>query len=420
MDPILRFENVSKRFAFSREKPQSILDTLTSSFRQKSSDEETGYLWALHDVSFDVMSGRCVGIVGRNGSGKSTALKLTTGILRPTSGRIVTQGRVSALLELGAGFHPDLSGRENIFLNGSLLGLSQAYLEDKFDDIVAFSELGDFIDMPVKHYSSGMYMRLGFSVSIYIDPEILIIDEILAVGDRPFQIKCIDRIYELKDRGVTILLVSHNLEIVRRLCSDLIWLEKGKLEAIGDTEEIAELYAASGHEADPSAKLWLQEKSFSRHGSGEVEITAVHIYNAQNQPCSVFKTGESMTIEMHYEAHEPVEEPEFGLAILNQDGIVITSPNIHRAKMKVGTVTDSGILRYTIDSLPLLNGHYSITAAIHDSRLAFAYDFHKEAYSFRVIVSDTAESYQGIVEIPATWDWIPDESTQSDNDEPTQ
>jgi len=138
MDPILRFENVSKRFAFSREKPQSILDTLTSSFRQKSSDEETGYLWALHDVSFDVMSGRCVGIVGRNGSGKSTALKLTTGILRPTSGRIVTQGRVSALLELGAGFHPDLSGRENIFLNGSLLGLSQAYLEDKFDDIVAF------------------------------------------------------------------------------------------------------------------------------------------------------------------------------------------------------------------------------------------------------------------------------------------
>jgi ABC-type polysaccharide/polyol phosphate transport system ATPase subunit len=372
----------------------------------------------LHDVSFNVLPGQCVGIVGRNGSGKSTALKLTTGILRPTSGRIVTQGRVSALLELGAGFHQDLTGRENIFLNGSLLGLSKAYLEDKYDDIVAFSELGEFIDMPVKHYSSGMYMRLGFSVAIYVEPEILIIDEILAVGDRPFQVKCIDRIFELKDRGVTILLVSHNLEIVRRLCSDLIWLENGKLQALGATEEIAELYAASGHEADPSAKLWLQEKEFTRHGSGEIEITAVHLLNAQNQEKDVFRTGELMTVEMHYTAHQPVNEPEFGLAILNQDGVVITSPNIHRAKLEVGMVTGSGVLRYTIDKLPLLTAHYTLTVAIHDSRLAYAYDFHKEAYPFRVIVSDDTESYQGVVEIPATWDWIPGDSSQPDKDEP--
>lgn len=417
MDPILQFENVSKRFIFLREKPQSIINTLTSSFRKKPAEEEPSYLWALHEVSFNVMPGQCIGMVGRNGSGKSTALKLTTGILRPTSGRIVTQGRVSALLELGAGFHQDLTGRENIFLNGSLLGLSKAYLEDKYDDIVAFSELGDFIDMPVKHYSSGMYMRLGFSVAIHIEPEILIIDEILAVGDRPFQIKCIDRIYELKDRGVTILLVSHNLEIVRRLCTDLIWLEKGKLKALGETEEIAELYTASGHDADPSTKLWLQEKKFTRHGSGEIEITAVTLYDDQNQEQNIFKTGDSITVEIHYTAHQPVQEPEFGLAIQTQDGVVITSPNIHRAKLTLGTVTGSGVLRYTIDKLPLLTAHYTITVAIHDSRLAFAYDFHKEAYPFSVIVSDETESYQGLVEIPATWDWIPNETSHPDDDE---
>lgn len=410
MDPILRFENVSKRFAFSREKPQSIVETLTSSFHRKPDDEESSYLWAVKDLNFTVMPGQCVGIVGRNGGGKSTALKLTTRILTPTSGRILTRGRVSALLELGAGFHPDLTGRENIFLNGSLLGLSKTYLESKFDEIVAFSELGDFIDMPVKHYSSGMYMRLGFSVAIYVDPEILIIDEILAVGDRPFQAKCIDRIYELKDRGVTILLVSHNLEIMRRLCTNLIWLESGQLQAMGETEEIAELYAASGHAADPASKLWLKQENFARHGSGEIEITAVHLYDAQNQERNIFRTGETMTVEIHYLAHKPIDEPEFGLAIINQDGVVITSPNNRRARLNINRVSGPGIIRYTIDTLPLLTAHYTITVAVHDSRLAFAYDFHKEAYPFHVTVDDNTQSYQGITEIPATWAWLPGDS----------
>ena len=406
MDPIIRFEHVRKRFSFSREEPQTILETLASSFRRKSDEDESDYLWAVDDVSFEVMPGQCVGIVGRNGSGKSTALKLITRILRPTSGRILTHGRVSALLELGAGFHPDLTGRENIFLNGSLLGLSKAYLESKFDDIVAFSELEEFIDMPVKHYSSGMYMRLGFSVAIHIDPEILIVDEILAVGDRPFQIKCIDRIYELRDRGVTILLVSHNLEIMRRLCTDLIWLEKGKLQAMGATEEIAELYAASGHVSNQEARLWPQQESFARHGSGEIEITAVRLLNAQNQPCNLFRTGESMTVEIDYIAHQPIDEPEFGLAIVNEAGVVVTSPNNRRAKLKTGVVEGIGMIRYTIHTLPLLTAHYTLTVAVHDSRMAYAYDYHKEAYPFRMVVDDT-ESYQGIVEIPATWEWLP-------------
>ncbi len=402
MDPIIRFENVSKRFVFSPEKPQTILETVTSAFRRKSDVGQMGFLWALRDVSFDVMPGQCVGLVGRNGSGKSTALKLTTGIFRPTNGRVIIGGRVSALLELGAGFHPDLTGRENIFLNGSLLGLSKAYIESKFDDIVAFSELSDFIDMPVKHYSSGMYMRLGFSVSIHVDPEILIIDEILAVGDSLFQIKCIDRIYEMKERGVTILLVSHNLEMMRRLSTNLVWLEKGEMQAVGPTEEVAELYAASGHVAEPSSKLWLQNKDFERFGNGEVEITAVHMYDAQNQERNEFQTGQPLIVEMHYIAHRPVEDPEFGLAIHTQDGVVITSPNNRQAQMNMGTIMGEGVVRYRIDKLPLLPAKYTMTVAVHDSRMSFTYDYHKEAYPFRVMVGGT-EAYWGIVDIPATW-----------------
>lgn len=402
MEPIVRFENVSKRFVFSPEKPQTILETVTSSFRRKASEGQTGYLWALHDVSFDVMPGQCVGLVGRNGSGKSTALKLTTGIFRPTKGRVVIGGRVSALLELGAGFHPDLTGRENIFLNGSLLGLSKAFIESKFDDIVAFSELNDFIDMPVKHYSSGMYMRLGFSVSIHVEPEILIIDEILAVGDSLFQTKCIDRIYEMKERGVTILLVSHNLEMMRRLSTNLVWLEKGEMQAVGPTEEVAELYAASGHAAEPSSKLWLQSEDFERYGNGEVEITAVHMYDAQNQERNVFQTGQPMAVDIHFIAHRPVEDPEFGLAIHTQDGVVITSPNNRQVGVNMGTIMGSGIVRYCIDSLPLLPAKYTMTVAVHDGRMSFTYDYHKEAYPFRVMVGGTAE-YLGLVAIPATW-----------------
>jgi len=260
--------------------------------------------------------------------------------------------------------------------------------------------------MPVKHYSSGMFMRLGFSVSIHVEPEILIIDEILAVGDSLFQIKCIDRIYEMKERGVTILLVSHNLEIMRRLCTNLVWLEKGEMQAVGPTEEVAELYAASGHAAEPSSKLWLQSKDFERYGNGEVEITAVHMYDAQNQERNVFQTGQSLTVEMHYVAHKPVEDPEFGLAIHTQEGVVITSPNNRQAKLNMGTIMGAGVVRYCIDNLPLLPAKYTMTVAVHDSRMSFAYDYHKEAYPFRVMVGGT-EAYLGIVDIPATWT-VPD------------
>jgi ABC-type polysaccharide/polyol phosphate transport system ATPase subunit len=374
-------------------------------------DGEDGYLWALREVSFDVMPGQCMGIVGRNGSGKSTALKLATRILRPTNGRILSKGRVSALVELRAGFHSDLTGREYIFLNGSLLGLSKAYLENKFDDIVAFSELDKFIDMPVKHYSSGMYMRLGFSVAIHLDPDILIVDEILAVGDRAFQMKCIDRIHELKESGVTIVFVSHSMDMVRRLCTHLVWLEKGEMRAVGLIDEVAEQYAAYTRDGRAAPQLWAKNNSFIRQGSGEIEITAVRLCNQNGEEQNVFRTGDVMIIEMDYTAHVPIEEPEFGFAINTVDGVVITSPNNRLANHPFGTVSGTGTMRYRMRRLPLLPGRFLLTAAIHDSKLSFAYDYHKDAYPFRVQVGGTNEN-RGLIELESDWELLPDEDEE--------
>ncbi len=291
--PIITFRNVNKRFTFSKEKPQSVLETIISIFARRSRHPKQD-LWAVHDLSFDVYPGQAIGIIGRNGSGKSTVLKLIARILRPTSGQVMVKGRISALLELGAGFHPDLTGRENIALNASVLGLTEEDVNRSFDSIVEFSELGEFIDMPVKHYSSGMYMRLGFSVAIHVDPTVLIIDEILAVGDQAFQAKCIDRIHEMKRQGVTIIIISHNLSIIRRLCSHIIWLEHGKMLANGLAEEVASQYKEySNQSMGHQLNLESQTGSFRRWGNLDIEITSVHILNAAGEDQSIFQDRRS-------------------------------------------------------------------------------------------------------------------------------
>lgn len=248
--PIIEFQNVSKNFSLNHQSPNSsVLESFISVFKkQPQLLPKPQSLWAVKDISFHVMPGESFGIIGRNGSGKSTILKLITRILRPTSGRVVVRGRVSALLELGAGFHSDLTGRENIFLNSAVLGLSQKEVEQNFADIVAFSELEKFIDVPIKHYSSGMYMRLGFSVAIHVKPAILIVDEILAVGDQEFQDKCLNRIYEMKRQGVTVIMVSHNLQMMQSFCSHLLWIEGGHLKMIGETDKVTEQYTRVIHE----------------------------------------------------------------------------------------------------------------------------------------------------------------------------
>jgi lipopolysaccharide transport system ATP-binding protein len=404
--PVISFRHVSKRFTFSKEKPQSVLETIISIFSRRPRRPKQD-LWAVRDLSFDVYPGQALGIIGRNGSGKSTVLKLIARILRPTSGQVMVQGRISALLELGAGFHPDLTGRENIALNASVLGLTEDDVKRSFDSIVEFSELGEFIDMPVKHYSSGMYMRLGFSVAIHVNPTVLIVDEILAVGDQAFQTKCIDRIHEMKRHGVTIIIISHNLSIIRRLCSHIIWLEHGEMRASGPSEEVAGQYKEySDRSVGQQLSLESRQAGFRRWGNQLIELTAVRILNACGEEQSVFQTGDEMTIEMAYFAHKPIREPEFGLAIFRQDGLNISGPNTQMDGIEIGVVEGAGFIRYHIEKLPLLPARYQVTAAIHDSRLMQAYDYHDLAYPFRVVVGDKKE-IDGIMELPSTWEWQP-------------
>lgn len=411
---IIRFQNVSKRFAYTVEKPKTILEAVISIFSRARRREQAQDLWAIRNVSFDVMPGQCLGIIGRNGSGKSSMLKLVARILRPTSGRVLVNGRVSALLELGAGFHPDLTGRENIFLNASVLGLSKQDTHRCFDSIVAFSELEEFIDMPVKHYSSGMYMRLGFSVAIHVSPDILIVDEILSVGDQAFQTKCIDRIYEMKRKGTTIILVSHNLDMMRKLCTHLLWMEHGKVQASGLTADVAEQYKAYSQRREDQ-QFSRQLADFERWGTGDIEITAVRFLDEIGQEQSTFKTGDKMCIEIHYMAHKAIRNPEFGLAIFRQDGIHVNGPNSRLAGLDVGVIDGAGILRYEIEQLPLLPARYMVTVAVHDGRLSLAYDYHRQAYLFQVIVGGTTE-VDGLIAMSARWHWEPllvQETTES-------
>ncbi len=405
--PAIQFEHVSKRFDFYGGNSTTVLEAVINRIspnKQKRSVSSHD-LWAIKDASFDIMHGQSVGIIGKNGSGKSTALKLMTHILHPTEGKVTVRGRISALLELGAGFHPDLTGRDNIFLNAAVLGLGREMVAERYDQIVAFSELGDFIDMPVKHYSSGMYMRLGFSVAIHMEPDILIIDEILAVGDQAFQTKCLDRIYDMQRDGVTLIMVSHNLSIMRKMCERLIWMDKGKVLANGLTEDVAEQYNSYTADFDiDSMRQTDISANFKRMGSGEVRITAVRILNVEGDETKLFRTHDSLTIEMDYTAYEEIEQPEFGLAIHREDGLHINGPNTQFAGLDIEKVYGEGMVKYTIPDLLLMPARYLVTVAVHNGRFPSSYDYHEQAYTFRVIPGGTREEW-GVVDMTAVWNW---------------
>ncbi len=397
MSTAVKFDRVSKKFTSHRKRVDSFQEAFVNIFRRNDRLKAED-MWVLDDVSFEIEAGESVALVGPNGTGKSTTLKLITSILYPNAGQIDIVGRVGALLELGAGFHPDLTGRENIFLNGSVLGLSRAEITQKLDDIIAFSELEAFLDMPVKHYSSGMFMRLGFSIAVYTNPDILLVDEVLAVGDAHFQRKCLDRIDRLKEQGVTIVLVSHNLGDARRICKRAIWMEGGRIIADGPTESVARQYLRHSYEQGSAVAA---NTEGSRWGTGEVRIEQLRFLNAQGKESEVFDTGDTLTIEIHYYASQKIEQPVFGIGIHRSDGTHITGPNTKFAGYDISAIEGRGVVRYTVSSLSLLEGTYHLSLAVTDRHMVEMFDYHGRMYSFRVLPSQ--EEQHGVVSLGGQW-----------------
>jgi len=401
---VIRLERVSKRFTLHHERAFSFQELAINLLRgrRRNPGEE---FWALRDIDLEVQKGEMVGIIGVNGSGKSTLLKLIARIIEATSGRITVSGRVAALLELGAGFHPDLTGQENIYLNGSILGLTRREIEDRFQEIVSFAELERFIDIPVKHYSSGMYVRLGFAIAVHVEPEILLIDETLAVGDRAFQKKCLEKIYGLKQRGITILFVSHDLEAVRQLCNRAIWLDEGVIRAEGGTERVIEHYLDYDITLEETRSRQEDRERLrkNRWGSGEVEVLGVDFLDAQGNGRRVFETGEKMIARISYCAHRRVERPVFGVAIHRHDGLHINGPNTKLSGYDIDYVEGKGEIDYIIERLPLLEGRYEFTVAIYDDSCLHPYDHQERAYEFIVREGDVRERY-GALYIPCQWE----------------
>jgi ABC-type polysaccharide/polyol phosphate transport system ATPase subunit len=370
---------------------------------------------ALKGVSFDVAKGKTFGIVGRNGSGKSTMLKLIAGIGKPTAGSIRVQGRVSALIELGAGFHPEISGRENVHINGLMLGLSRREIAERFDDIVRFAELDEFIDAPVKTYSSGMYMRLGFAVAINVDPDVLLVDEVLAVGDEAFTHKCLDKFAEFRRRGRTILLVTHSLDLVTRFCDHALWLDSGVVKASGDPKRVIDAYlmdvaASEDRElsgAAPTAEIPnpdaepadMFKAAEGRWGSREAEITAVELIGASGRSAHLFKSGERVDIRLHVRANQRVNDFAFGVGIFNADGICCYGTNTHIEGGSASELSGEGMVVLTIDSLDLVEGTYKLDVAVHRQN-GVPYDYHRLLYTFRV---KSARKDVGIFRPPHHW-----------------
>ena len=369
---------------------------------------------ALDGVSFKVEKGQTFGIIGENGSGKSTLLKLVAGIAKPTAGRVAVNGKVSALIELGAGFHPEITGRENIFINGIMLGLSKKEINEKFDDIVRFAELEEFIDAPVKTYSSGMYMRLGFSVAINVNPEILLIDEVLAVGDASFIPKCLDRIDDFRRRKKTILFVSHDLATVEKICDRVAWMKNGRVITIGEPKRIVDAYLQDvtnkqekafekRHQEPPTAQIPEEERRENRWGKREVEIVKVTLRNLAGQEKHVFSPEEGMVIEMEVVAYSPIKDFVFGVGVFNSMGVSCYGTNTQLEDFEPVLIEGENKVACRIERLNLINGTYYLDLAVH-KRDGYPFDYHRNLYSF--LVSSQLKDV-GIARLDHRWAFSP-------------
>ena len=407
MRTVIRAEHVSKSFSLVQHSGRSFRGLFSGIFKQaRSLQVDEGKFWALRDVSFEIAAGESVAFIGDNGAGKSSLLKLITRILEPTSGKLTVYGQVAALLELGAGFHSDLTGRENVFLNGAILGLGSEAIAQRFDEIVAFAELERFIDVPVRNYSSGMLVRLGFSVATAFQPDILLVDEVLAVGDQAFRSRCTQRIRQIQQAGATILLVSHDLDAVRRICRRCIWLDDGRVIADGDTDEVTARYLEDVWSREEQDVL-LVSKHGQRWGSGEAIVERVEFLGRDGTPVEGFRYGERFTARIWYNARQKILNPAFGVAIYREDGVHVTGPNTAHSDLTIDAIYGRGTVDYVIDTLPLLPGAYEFTAAIYDYYSVHPYDHRHREFSFRILPSEDALG-EGVISIPCRWQHTPD------------
>ncbi len=408
------YRRFSQRKQFATLKSALLSGNLISSLRP----DET--FVALNDVSVTVPKGRTLGVIGRNGSGKSTLLKLVAGITKPTTGTIHVAGRISALIELGAGFHPEISGRENVFINGIMLGLTKREVARRFDDIVDFAEMGEFIDAPVKTYSSGMYMRLGFAVAIHVDPEVLLVDEVLAVGDEGFTHKCLDKFADFKRRGKTILLVTHSLGLVERFCDEALWLDAGRIKGSGDPKRIVDAYltdieqreeqelAAGNTRARESATAAIVSPdepasavlpdnpveaatapadmfraTEGRWGSREVEIVEVSLVGGDGQAALVFQSGERLEIHIRLRAPLPIDDFVIGVGLFNAEGVCCYGTNTGIEELAGERLNGDAEAIFAIAALDLVEGTYKLDVGVHKED-GYPYDYHRLLYTFRV------------------------------------
>jgi ABC-type polysaccharide/polyol phosphate transport system ATPase subunit len=372
MPAVVSVDNVSQKFLLHHQRARSFQDALVNFVHRRNGTTEE--FWALKGVTFEVQRGEALGIVGTNGSGKSTVLKLITRILNPSSGTVTTNGRLSALIELGAGFHPDLTGRENIYLNGSILGFSRRDMDARFDEILAFSELERFIDTPVKHFSSGMYMRLGFSVATSVDPDILIIDEVLAVGDEAFQRKCLERIDQFRRQGKTIILVSHGNALVERMCDRAVWLDQGIVRAQGPVHQAIQAYVAELRDRDEKEREGAGDEQpavsntppANRRIAG-ADVCSVHLVSIDGKERYSYQSGEPLLAQIAYRIQNPSHDYSVSAEVRRSDGLLIYSSTSRHSPGMPAQPDGSYCIELLIPRLPLLSGTYELIPSLQVS-----------------------------------------------------
>jgi ABC-type polysaccharide/polyol phosphate transport system ATPase subunit len=388
----IRAEAVSRRFRVHGREARTLKELFVLRGRTAPTD-----VWALTDVSVHVQPGEAVGLIGRNGSGKSTLLRLIAGIIRPTSGRVAVGGRVGSLLELGAGFHPDFSGRENVFLNGTIFGLRRAQINERFDEIVAFAELEDSIDRPVRTYSSGMYMRLGFAIAAHLDADVLLLDEVFAVGDEAFQRKCFGKIFEFKQRGGTIVFVSHDASQVERLCERAVLLREGRKEFDGPVHDALTRYRrVLAAESDPEERA----AGLREWGSGEARILEARLLGAEGAERRQFLAGEPLSLRLRIESAPHLRPPRLQLELRDDAGLLIAGDAVDAAELGWQPGDGDQLVRYDVERLPLGEGRFHVRLGLADAASDRLLHLLDDALAFVVV---PAGEERGVVRLEGSW-----------------